>query len=394
MLKIQTFYGTAWCSDCKRSKQFLGEHRIGYDYIDIDQNEAAALVVEKINNGKRKIPTLEFSDGTFLTVPSNAELADKLGLVSDDAHDFHDVIIIGGGPAGLTCGLYLAREAYETVIIEKGALGGQIGYTEKLDNYPGFPEGISGEELAQRIIKQAERFNVEFLKATEIVKVTKEKSCLIAITSKGKTYDAKAIIIATGSKYRMLDVPGEQDLIGYKIHFCATCDAPFYKGKEVLVIGGGNSAFEESNFVARFASKVTIVGRSDKWKASAILQQKISELPNVELLKSRTCKEFLVGPSKTLKGVKFYNKETGEDEILEADGVFVFIGLVPNSELVEGLVDYDQGGFIKTEANMMTKTTGLFAAGDCRSGSVQQATSATGEGAAVALMVREFLQKQ
>lgn len=393
MLKIKTFYGTGWCSDCKRSKQFLGEHRIGYDYIDIDENEDAALIVEKINEGKRRIPTFEFSDGTFLTVPSNAELADKLGLVSDDTHDYHDAIIIGGGPAGLTCGLYLAREAYETVIIEKGALGGQIGYTERLDNYPGFPEGISGEELAQRIMKQAERFNVEFLKATEIVKVTKEKSCLVAITSKGKEYDAKVIVIATGSKYRMLNVPGEQDLLGYKIHFCATCDAPFYKGKEVLVIGGGNSAFEETNFLARFASKVTIVGRSDKWKASAILQQKAVELLNVELLKNRVCKEFLVGKSKTLKGVKFHNRETGEDEIIETDGVFVFIGLTPNSELVEGLVDYDEGGFIKTGANMMTKTVGLFAAGDCRSGSVQQAAAATGEGAAVALMVREFLQK-
>ncbi|MCK5159402.1 MAG: FAD-dependent oxidoreductase, partial [Candidatus Heimdallarchaeota archaeon] len=154
MITITNFFGTNWCSDCKRSKAFLGEHRIFYNWVNIDQDEEAALKVESINKGKRRIPTIEFSDGTYLTVPTNAELAEKLGLVTDDAHDFHDVMVIGGGPTGLTCALYTSRERYSTLLVEKGALGGQVGFTERLDNYPGFPEGISGDDLAKRIIKQ------------------------------------------------------------------------------------------------------------------------------------------------------------------------------------------------------------------------------------------------
>ena len=392
MVAITNFYGTNWCSDCKRSKAFLGEHRISFNFIDIDGDEDFALKVEKINDGKRRIPTIEFSDGTYLVVPSNAELAEKLGLVTDDAHDFHEVMVIGGGPAGLTCALYTSRERYSTLLIEKGALGGQVGFTERLDNYPGFPDGITGDELAQRITKQVERFGVEFLKATEIVKVKSAKSCLIAETSTGKEYDAKAIVIATGSRYRMLNIPGESDLLGYKVHFCATCDAPFYKNKEVMVIGGGNSAFEESIFIARFAKKVTIVGRSDKWRATKILQEKAEETPNIELIANKVAKEFLVGKGKSLKGAVFQDKITGEDITYKPDGIFIFIGLEPNAALVKDLVDFDEGGFIKTELNMMTKTPGLFAAGDCRSGSTQQAASAAGEGAAVSLMVREYLR--
>jgi len=218
--------------------------------------------------------------------------------------------------------------------------------------------------------------------------------CLVAKTTTGEEIDAKAMVIATGSEYKMLGVPGERNLLGYKIHFCSTCDGPFYKGKEVMVIGGGNSAFEESVFLARFASKVTIVGRSDEWKASAVLKQKISETPNVELVTNKVVQECIVGPKKTLKGVKFYDKEAKKEIVLHPDGVFIFIGLKPNVDIVKDLVACDEGGFIITETNMMTRTPGLFAAGDCRSGSTQQAAAAAGEGAAVALMVRDFLKKK
>ncbi|HUU79070.1 MAG TPA: FAD-dependent oxidoreductase [candidate division Zixibacteria bacterium] len=392
MVTVTNFYGTEWCRDCKRSKAFLREHRIAYNWIDIDKNEEAALVVEKINDGKRRAPTIEFSDGTHLSVPTNVELAEKLNLVSEDVHELHDVIIIGGGPAGLTCALYTSREGFNTLLIEKGALGGQVGFTEKLDNFPGFPDGITGEELAERMARQVAKFGVDFLKATEILKIRRERECLYALTTNGKEYKTKAMVIATGSKYRMLNIPGEIDLIGYKIHFCATCDAPFYRDLEVIVIGGGNSAFEESLFIARFAKKVTIVGRSDNWKASKILQDKIKEIPNIELLGNKETKEFLIGKSKTLTGVVFRDTKTKEEVTLHPDGVFIFIGMTPNSEIVEGLVEFDPGKFIKTGYNMMTKTPGLFAAGDCRSGSTQQAASAAGEGATVALMVREYLK--
>jgi thioredoxin reductase (NADPH) len=235
---------------------------------------------------------------------------------------------------------------------------------------------------------------VEFIKATEIASIDDMGHCLVATTTAGDEIAAKAMVIATGSEYKMLEVPGERKLLGYKIHFCSTCDGPFYKGKEVIVMGGGNSVFEESVFLARFASKVTIVGRSDEWKASAILKQKISEIPNVELVKNKVVKEFIVGPKKTLKGVKFYDKETKKDIILYPDGVFIFIGIKPNAVFVKDFVDCDEGGFIVTKTNMMTSTPGLFAAGDCRAGSTKQAAAAAGEGATVALMIRDYLKKK
>jgi len=172
-------------------------------------------------------------------VPTNAELAQKLDLLSKPKHKYHDILIIGGGPAGLTCALYTSREGYDTALVEKSALGGQVGVTERLDNYPGFPDGISGNELADRITRQVEKFGVEFIKATEIASVDDMGHCLVAKTTAGEEIDAKAIVIATGSEYKMLEVPGERKLLGYKIHFCSTCDGPFYKGKEVMVIEEG-----------------------------------------------------------------------------------------------------------------------------------------------------------
>ncbi|NHJ40147.1 MAG: FAD-dependent oxidoreductase [Asgard group archaeon] len=393
MVQIKNFFGTTWCSDCKRAKMFLSQHRISYNWIDIELDEVSAQFVEKINDGKRRVPTIEFDDGSFLVVPSNAELAKKLNLVSKPKHKLHDILIIGGGPAGLTCALYAAREGFDTALVEKSALGGQVGVTDKLDNYPGFPDGISGMELAERFARQAERFNVEIIRATEIVEVICEGEVFVARTSTGDEIDARAVVVATGSTYKRLWIPGEDELLGYKIHFCSTCDAPFYKGKEVVVIGGGNSAFEESMFIARFASKVTIVGRSNAWKASAILQQNIAEKDNIILLKNKEAKEFLVGPKKTLNGVIFLDKEKNKEITMHPDGVFVFIGLKPNVEIVKELVDTDSGGFIVTRDTMMTRTPGLFAAGDCRAGSIQQAASAAGEGAAVALMARNYLRR-
>ncbi len=393
MVEITAFYGTTWCSDCKRSKQFLGEHRIPYKWIDIEQDEEAARYVESVNYGKRKVPTIVFSDGSILVEPSNAELAEKLGLVQELGHDFHDVIIIGGGPAGLTAALYAAREGLDVVVVEKGAFGGQIGFTERLDNFPGFPEGISGNELAERFVKQVKRFGVELLGATEIVSVRHEPPYLIAMTSSGKELSAKAMVVATGSKYRTMNVPGEKELIGYKIHFCATCDGPFYRDKNVAVIGGGNSAFEESIFLARFANKVSIIGRTNEWTASAILQEKVAKDPKIETVPNKVVKEFKVGSGKTLEGIVVEDRVTGEvSTFTEFDGVFVFIGLKPNVTAVKDLVDPDGRGFIRTDGQLMTKTPGLFAAGDCRSGSTKQAASAAGEGATVALMVREYLK--
>jgi len=394
MVKITKFYGAPWCSDCKRTKQFLGEHRISIEtaWTDIEADESAALEVEKINEGKRRIPTLVFDDGSTLVVPDNATLANKLNLVQELNHDFHDVVIIGGGPTGLTATLYLARDDVDVAITEKGALGGQVGFTQRLDNYPGFPDGISGEDLATRIIKQVKNYADEILTATDIVNIEHKNGILEVYTSDGRCIGSKSVVIATGSKYRTLDVPGESDLIGYKIHFCATCDFIWYKGQEVIVVGGGNSAFEESLFLAKHLKKVTILVRSTS-KASKVLQDKVADTNNIDVRYNTVVDEFKVGAKKTLDGVVIKNKSTGESETIHPNGVFLFVGLTPNAEVAGKLVELDNRGFIKTDGAMMTKTKGLFAAGDVRSGSIKQAVAAMGEGAAVAIHLRDYLKQ-
>ena len=269
-------YGAAWCPDCRRAKQFFGEQRIHYEYIDIEQDPSAMLLVEQINQGKRIIPTILFPDGSILVEPSNADLASKLDLQTTASRSFYDTIIIGGGPAGLTAALYLAREGIDTLVIEKAALGGQVGITEKLDNFPGFDEGISGAQFAERLGRQARRFGVEILQAQEVGEITPDPPYLCVTTQDNTSYTSKSVLLSSGARYRRLNIPGEDDLIGVNVHFCATCDGAFYKDKKVLVIGGGNSAFEESLFLTRFARQVDIVVAEPAPKASIILTRKDS----------------------------------------------------------------------------------------------------------------------
>ncbi|MBI5288672.1 MAG: FAD-dependent oxidoreductase [Chloroflexi bacterium] len=383
-------YGTAWCGDCKRTKKFFGEQRVHYDYIDIDGDPEGQAVVERFNDGKQIIPTLLFGDGSVLVEPSNAELAAKLGLQTAAKNDFYDLIVVGSGPAGLTAALYAAREGIDTLVIERGGIGGQAGVTERLDNFPGFPEGISGSEFADRLRQQAERFGVEILQAQEVKSVELDGQYRCVRTSDGKEYRAWAVLLALGSTYRRLGVPGEEDFIGAGVHFCATCDGAFYRGKDVLVVGGGNSAGEESIFLTKFARKVTIATRDSRLSASKVVVQKVEEHPQIEVLPNMTPAEFK--GNKRLASVVLRNTVTGELSEVQPEGVFVFIGLSPNTAVVRGLVDVDGMGFIVTDVTLQTSVPGIFAAGDCREGSTKQAASAAGEGAAVALAIRRYLQ--
>lgn len=384
-----TVYGTIWCPDCKQAKKFFGEHRIQYINVDIDEDPSAVAFVEKTNNGARVIPTIVFPDGTTLSEPSNAQLASKLGLQTKANKEYYNVIIVGGGPAGLTAGLYLAREGMEVLVIEKAGLGGQAGITQTLDNYPGFDEGIAGADFADRLGRQARKFGVEILQAQEVDEIEKDGRYHIVHTDANAHYHSQVVLIASGARYRRMEIPGEEELIGINVHFCATCDGAFYKGKKVLVIGGGNSGFEEGLFLTKFATQVDILVNSLQPKASKILQDKVAEKHNMHVLLNHDVVE-LRGQNK-LDAVILKDRSTNEQKTAVYDGVFVFIGLTPNNDLLKDKVELDSAGFIKTEF-MMTSMPGIFAAGDVRAGSTKQAAAATGEGASAAIAIREYLK--
>lgn len=387
-----TVYGATWCSDCKRAKKFLGEQRVHYNWVDVEQNADGLAFVEKVNSGKRIIPTIAFDDKSILVEPSNAELAAKLGLQTRARLDYYDVISIGGGPTGLTMALYAAREGLDVLVIEKSALGGQAGVTERLDNFPGFPDGIAGADFADRLAQQARRFGVEMLQAQEVVGLRREEESLYVKTADGNEYGARAVLVATGSTYRRLGVPGEDELIGAGVHFCATCDGPFYKGKHVAVIGGGNSAGEESLFLTRFAEKVTILVRGEAMTASRIVIDKVETNPKIEVRYNTDTLELHGADTGKLTGIRIRDRKTGATGRINPAGAFVFIGLQPNTGGLPVDIKRDEYGFIVTNAMLETSLKGVFAAGDVRKGSTKQAASAAGEGATAALMIREYLK--
>lgn len=357
-----TVYGAPWCPDCRRSKQFLGEQRIPYIWVDIDEDEEGRKRVQAVNDGKQIIPTIVFQDGSILVEPSNADLAAKLGISPKAKREFYDLIVIGGGPAGLSAALYAAREGIETLIIERSGIGGQAGTTERIDNYPGFAQGIGGAELADAMREHAERFDVEILPAQTVTSIEAQSDYKMISTESGDTYCSRSLLLTPGATYRRLNVPGEEDLIGAGIHFCATCDGPFYKGQELLVVGGGNSGVEEGLLLTKFATKVTISEVRERLRASQILQEKAASHPQIEVRLNTTVVEFK-GEGK-LSSVVIKNTATGETEEITPGAVSVFIGLLPNTAFVKDSVDLDQWGSISTSPTMETSLEGVFAAGD------------------------------
>ena len=263
--------------------------------------------------------------------------------------------------------------------------------TERIDNYPGFQHGIGGVKLADEMRAQAERFGVEILPAQAVTSIMIKGDYKLVRTETGDEYCSRALLLAPGTRYRRLGVPGEEDFIGAGVHFCATCDGPFYKGQDMVVVGGGNSGLQEGLFLTRFASKVTVLEVDDRLRASQLLQEKVASHPKMEVRLQATVQAFKGNSHLTSVVVK--DLKTGTVEELKPGAVFIFIGLDPNTGFLDGVVDLDQWRFIKTSETLETNLEGVFAAGDVRAGSTKQVTSAVGEGTTAALMIRQYLEK-
>ena len=301
--------------------------------------------------------------------------------------DIHEVIIIGSGPAGLSAAIYASRAGLSPLLLTGRAIGGQAATTDRIENYPGFPEGIAGSELTRLMQEQAERFGAQVV--LDEVTVVDLSAHPFKVKTYDKEYAAKALIVATGISPRKLGVPGEEEFIGRGVSFCATCDGPFYKDKGVVVVGGGNSAVEEALFLTRFASKVHIVHRRDRLRADRILQARAEGNERIEFVWNSVVTEIL-GDVKVM-GVRLKNVKTGEESVLEADGVFVYIGNVPNTQLFAGQLELDERGYIVTDERQRTSVNGVFAAGDVQERVLQQVATAVGSGAKAAMEVERFI---
>lgn len=299
----------------------------------------------------------------------------------------YDVAIIGAGPAGLSAAVYAARARLKTIIFEKGLVGGQIVLTTEVENYPGFEEPISGFELVDKMKKQAEGFGAE-IKEEEVKAIGLEGLCKILETENGE-YRAKTLICATGAYPRKLNIPGEQKLTGRGVSYCATCDGALYRDKEVAVIGGGDSAVEEGMFLTRFAKKVNIIHRRDELRAEKVIQERAFENPKINFIWDTVPQE--INGDKFVKSLTLYNKKTKKAWELDIDGVFIYIGILPSTKLVESRITLDSQGFVLTDENMHTNVPGVFAAGDVIHKVLRQVVTAAADGAIAGSMAEKWI---
>jgi thioredoxin reductase (NADPH) len=305
-----------------------------------------------------------------------------------EATQTHDVIMIGAGPTALSAAIYTTREDIDTVLFEKGVIGGLASITDWVDNYPGFPEGIAGLELGENLRKQAERFGT-VIELGEVTSLSTDGKLVSLETTSGQM-QAKAVLIATGSDYKKIGVPGEEENFARGVHYCATCDGAFYREKRLVVVGGGNSAVQEAIFLTRYASHIDLLVRGPKFRASEVLQKELEKhADKIKIHFNTTTDEIIAVDNKIEKVV---GTKEGVKTDFATDGVFVFVGLKPNTEFLQGIIDLDEIGLIKTNDKLQTNLPGVFAAGDVRSGATMQIASAVGEGATAALIMREYLE--
>ena len=303
----------------------------------------------------------------------------------------YDLIIVGAGPAGLTAALYAGRYRLNTLVLEKMSVGGQIILSSAIENFPGFPGGIPPAELMERMHQQIRELNIN-VELDEVLKMTSDlklKHPVYNIVTTTKSYQAKSVIIATGAEPKRLEIEGESRLIGRGISYCATCDGPLFRDKEIVVIGGGDRAIEEAIFLAGYAKKVTVIHRRDQLRASAILVEKANSNPKIRFILESVAEEIL-GKDK-VEGVKIKNTATNSETKLPCQGVFIFVGIKPNTESFKDILRLDELGFIITDQDLNTALSGVFACGDCRKKSLYQVVTACAEGATAAALTHKYL---
>jgi len=292
----------------------------------------------------------------------------------------YDTIIVGGGPAGYTAGIYAARSGLKTLLVEGAATVSQITITDLIENYPGIPDGINGFDLMQLFKKQALNFGLEIVTGdVQSIQKSADAPVIWNVDVSGKAYQALSIVAATGAQWNKLGVPGEEAFAGKGVSYCATCDGPFYRNKDVIVVGGGDTAIQEALFLTHFARKVTVIHRRDRLRAAAILQKRAFAEKKIEFVWKATLAE--VAGTDFVTGVRVSDVESGKISAIEAEGVFIFVGRTPTTGLFRDIVNLDKGGYIITDDNMLTSAAGIFAAGDCRAKQFRQVVTAAGDGA-------------
>ena len=405
--------GTLWSSHSHEAKDFLSRNQVPYKWLDIEIDADIEQVVRSITgDGETRLPIIFFPNGETLVQPSVDELADKIGMHSQASQPFYDLAIIGGGPAGLGAAVYGGSEGLRTVMIEKHATGGQAGTSSRIENYLGFPNGLSGADLARRATTQAQRFGVEILVPREVVGVRVELPYKYVQFSDGTEISCHALVLATGISNRRLDAPGVEELTGAGIYYGATLsEAALYSQKEIYLVGGANSAGQAAVHFARYAKRVTMVvrGSSLQKSMSQYLIDQISQIDNIRVL-TRTSVIEAHGDQK-LEQLTLQEKDTENTEIVEAAALFLFIGAVPYTEMVDGVVLRNQTGFVLTGQDLMdhadfkqfwrlkrnpfhleTSVPGIFAAGDVRQGSVKRVASSVGEGGVSVALIHQYLR--
>jgi thioredoxin reductase (NADPH) len=405
--------GDRWSPDSHRTREFLGRNRVPYRWLDVEGSKEAGEILQNTDHGAPELPLVVYEDGTYAEAPENREIADKIGLQTRAEQQFYDLVIVGGGPSGLAAAVYGASEGLKTVLVEREAPGGQAGTSSRIENYLGFPKGLSGGDLARRAVDQARRFEVEILTPQEVSAVRVEDPYRIVTLSDGTEISCYALIITTGVSYRKLEAPGVERLTGRGIYYgAAQTEAFSCKGEDVYVVGGANSAGQAAMFFSDKARRVLLLCRGDDLGKgmSDYLVRQIEAKDNIEVL-LHTSVASAEGQDH-LENVTLKNAATGESETVPAQSLFVFIGAAPMTGWLDGLVERDERGFILSGPDLMrdgkrpggwrperdpflleTSVPGIFVAGDVRYGSIKRCASAVGEGSIAVQFVHRYLDE-